>query len=203
MSPRPYQLGKRQTAVAQTRTRILEASREVVLAGSTFSMEEIARRADVARMTVYYQFGSRRGLLEAVFDDLAEQGLVERLPAAFARPEPLDALRGFIEAFTTFWQLNHPLIRRLRAMSILDPDLAESLRGRDDRRRHGARTIMERLSEKYGRPAREHLQEAADALHALTSFGFFDTLAENGRTPDEICQIADRLSRAEIGLEDR
>ena len=80
MSPRPYRLGQRQATTDQTRTRILAAARELLAAAggiAGFTVEAVARHADVSRMTVYYQFGSKAGLLEALFDQLATTG---RLP---------------------------------------------------------------------------------------------------------------------------
>ena len=77
MSPRPYNLGRRQESAEQTRMRIVEAARELLMASdgfSGFTMEAVARQAGVARMTVYYQFESKVGLLEAVSDDLMPSG---------------------------------------------------------------------------------------------------------------------------------
>src|SRR2546430_11163673 len=81
MSPRPYRLGRRQPAAQRTRARVLRAARELLTAragAEPFSVDAVARRAGVARMTVYHQFGSRRGLLEALFDSFAVGG---ELPA--------------------------------------------------------------------------------------------------------------------------
>src|SRR5947209_1545880 len=64
MSPRPYRLGRRKPAAQRTRARVLRAARELLTAragAEPFSVEAVARRARVARMTVYHQFGSRRG----------------------------------------------------------------------------------------------------------------------------------------------
>ncbi|MGH9200557.1 MAG: TetR family transcriptional regulator, partial [Vicinamibacterales bacterium] len=61
MSPRPYRLGQRATAVAETRSRIVAACRELLMSTdiqTRFSIDAVARQAGVARMTVYYQFGS-------------------------------------------------------------------------------------------------------------------------------------------------
>lgn len=66
MSPRPYRLGQRQAATEKTRARIISAARELLMesTGYTgFSIDAVARQADVARMTVYHQFGSKIGLL--------------------------------------------------------------------------------------------------------------------------------------------
>src|SRR2546430_14142302 len=91
MSPRPYRLGQRQVAADKTRSRILKAAREQLEKEASFSLDAVARRADVARMTAYYQFGSRRGLLEALFDDLAARGGVPPFPSAFQGPDPAGA----------------------------------------------------------------------------------------------------------------
>ncbi len=106
MSPRPYRLGQRQVTTEQTRARIIAAARELLVASdgfSGFSIDAVARKADVARMTVYHQFGSKIGLLEALSDSLAAHGGMEHLADAFRRPEPLDALDEYITVFGRFW----------------------------------------------------------------------------------------------------
>src|SRR3954447_26104641 len=128
MSPRPYNLGRRQESAEQTRARIVEAARELLMASdgfSGFTMDAVARQAGVARMTVYYQFESKRGLLEGLFDDLASRGLVDKLAGAFERPEPLDALDELVAAFGRFWASDRLVIRRLHALGALDPEIEE------------------------------------------------------------------------------
>ena len=128
MSPRPYRLGQRQKATEQTRARILAAARELLLtsdAFSGFSIDAVARQADVARMTVYHQFGSKIGLLEALSDSLAAHGGMEQLANAFRQPDPLKALDEFITVFSRFWQSDRLVTRRLRALSALRSRLRE------------------------------------------------------------------------------
>src|SRR5262249_819910 len=125
MSPRPYRRGRRQLTTEQTRARILAAARELLMAPegfAGFSIDAVARQADVARMTVYYQFGSKIGLLEALSDDLAARGEMERLPEAFQQPDPLDALMLFIALFGHFWASDRLVTRRLRGLATVDPD---------------------------------------------------------------------------------
>ncbi|HEY3620504.1 MAG TPA: helix-turn-helix domain-containing protein, partial [Candidatus Sulfotelmatobacter sp.] len=76
MSPRTYQMGQRQAAANKTRKRILAAARKLLLAKnfSEFTMEAVARAADVSRLTVYYQFDSKVGLLEALYNYIARRG---------------------------------------------------------------------------------------------------------------------------------
>src|SRR5207237_9610595 len=102
MSPRPYRLGQRQVAADETRSRIVKAAREQLEKEASFSLDAVARRADVARMTVYYQFGPRRGLLEALFDDLAARGRIPRIPSAIQKADPLAALDRLTEIFAIF-----------------------------------------------------------------------------------------------------
>src|SRR5215470_14806578 len=136
MSPRPYRLGKREEAVGQSRRRILDAAREllgVAAAYPGFTVDAVARRADVARATVYYQFGSKTGLLEAVCDDLAEAGGMAGLADVFTSPDAEAAIRGFITAFAGFWAADRVVMRRLRALAALDPDVGTVVAARDQR----------------------------------------------------------------------
>src|SRR4051812_49888058 len=76
MSPRPYRLGSRAESIEQTRGRIIAAMRELLARDGdrSTSLEEVARVADVARATVYHQFGSKAGLLEAVVGGIHRRG---------------------------------------------------------------------------------------------------------------------------------
>jgi AcrR family transcriptional regulator len=204
MCPRPYRLGQRQANTEQTRSRILAAARELMAAGdgfSGFSIDAVAGQADVARMTVYYQFGSKAGLLEALFDDLATRGGMEELPNAFRQPDPLDALAAYIAILSRFYASDRLIIRRLHGLATLDPDLEQALQARGERRRKGLRIIVGRLAEQYGRPAPESFDAAIDTLHMLTSFESFDALAAGARGPEDVSPIVLRLARAAPGLD--
>jgi AcrR family transcriptional regulator len=203
MSPRPYRLGQRQATTDQTRARIIAAARELLVASngfSGFSIDAVARQADVARMTVYYQFGSKIGLLEALSDSLAAHGGMEQLAAAFSRPDPLDALTEYIAVFSRFWNSDRLVTRRLRALAALDPDFEQVVRARDEWRRGGIRVIVRRLVEKYGRPAPAAFDEAVDILYTLIGFECFDTLAGPTRNLEEIAPVVQQLARAALGL---
>jgi AcrR family transcriptional regulator len=62
----------------------------------------VATAAKVTRLTVYNQFGSRRGLLEAVFDDIARQGRLDRISDAMVKPDPKKRLDQLMEIFCDF-----------------------------------------------------------------------------------------------------
>jgi AcrR family transcriptional regulator len=198
-------MGQREAAAEQTRGRILAAARALLTASaglSGFSVDAVARQAGVARMTVYYQFGSKVGLLEALCDDLAARGDIGRLAGAFSHPDPLEGLTEFIATFGRFWGSDRLVIRRLRALGALDPDLEGALRARDERRREGLRVVVRRLMEAYGRPAAEAFDEVVGILHTLTSFETFDGLAGPRRRPQAVAPVVTRLARAALGLDD-
>ena len=80
---RPYRSDVRAAAADETRARIVAASHRLLSGGRdrpAFSIDAVAREAGVTRLTVYNQFESRRGLLEAVFYDMAMQGGLFEFP---------------------------------------------------------------------------------------------------------------------------
>lgn len=194
MSPRPYNLGQRQLATDQTRSRIVAAARELLADESGplgFTVDAVARQAGIARMTVYYQFQSKRGLLEALFDDLANRGLMPHLRPVFEEPVAARALDRFIAAFARFWDSDRVVLRRARALAALDAEIAESVRARDEMRRGHLRKIVGRLQEERGSPTRP---SAVDVLHMLTSFETFDALLSGGRSLEDVTQMIRQLA---------
>lgn len=206
MSPRPYQLGQRKAASDQTRARILAAARALLMAPdgySRFSIETVARQADVARMTVYHQFGSKTGLLEGLCDSLAASGGMEQLASAFQQPEPLAALNRYIEVFSHFWEVDRLVMRRLRALAALDPDFEQVIRTRDEWRRKGVRVLLQHMVEQQLLSFNESsktFDELVDVLVTLTSFETFDTLAGPTQTLEEVVPVIQRLVGAAISV---
>jgi len=176
MSPRHYSLGKRQAVIDEGRRRVLDAARALLAEPSgyqAFTVDAVARRADVARATVYYQFRSKTGLLEALCDGLAEDGQMGDLPRAFAEPDPRAAVHQLIRVFAGFWAADRVVMRRLRALAALDPDVHDVITARDERRRQG----LEVLAGRFGPAGDARRADAVRALLALTSFESFDTMA--------------------------
>ncbi|MGP7996112.1 MAG: TetR/AcrR family transcriptional regulator [Streptosporangiaceae bacterium] len=199
MSPRPYHLGKRQDQIARGRDQVVGAAR-ALLAGAdsytAFTVEAVARQADVSRATVYYQFKSKTGLLEALCDALAADGQLSALAAAFAEPDPVAALRGLITAFAQFWAADRLVTRRLRALAALDPDVAEVIAARDQRRLDGVAVIAARLGD-AGLLA-VGPDRTARVLFTLTSFETFDTLAAPDQPLTSVAPEVFGLARAAL-----
>jgi len=199
MSPRPYQLGKRQEQIDESRRRVIDAARSLLAEAdnyTAFTVDAVARRADVARATIYYQFDSKTGLLEALCDALAEAGHLSELSAAFTNPDPSEALRSFVASFGQFWAVDRLVMRRLRALAALDPEVGAVISARDERRRTGLGVLARRLGEQ-GLTAVEP-ERAVSLLFALTSFETFDALADPEQELTDV--VRDVLELAEASL---
>jgi AcrR family transcriptional regulator len=204
VTPRPYQPVQRQRAVDEGRERIIVAARELLEAeedDGPFSIDAVARRAGVARMTVYNQFGAKAGLLEALFDHLAVRGELVRMPELFAEKDPVLALDAFVALFGRFWTANRRAHRRLRAAALHDPDLAAAIDSRNERRRRGLTELARRLGANATSPL--PAGEVVNVLFVLLSFDTFDALAGEGRTPAEVTPLLQRLARLALGVEVR
>jgi AcrR family transcriptional regulator len=203
MSPRPYKLGQRQVAIEQTRARIIDATRELLMNSdgfAAFSIDQVARQADVARMTVYHQFGSKMGLLEALCDTLAASGGMDQLATAFRQSEPMTALQQYLLIFSRFWEADRLVTRRLRALAMLDKDFEQVIRARDERRRRGVNVITQRLADQRMLPAHLSSEQIIDVLFTLSSFETFDTLAGPERSLEEMAPLVYGLARAALQI---
>jgi AcrR family transcriptional regulator len=158
----------------------------------------VARRADVARATVYYQFGSKTGLLEAICDDLAEAGGMANLARAFTNPDPNAAIRDFITGFAGFWAADRVVMRRLRALAALDSDVGTVIAARDQRRREGLTVLADRLPAS----SEPEAQQAVRVLYALTSFETFDTIAGPDQDLAQALPVVIRLAEAALSSSD-
>lgn len=179
----------------------MEATRELIMASSIPpSIDAVAAHAGVARMTVYYQFGSKVGLLEALFDELGGRYFRSALPRVMSQDKPLEALANLIEVFLTFWASERLVTRRIRGMAALDPDFEDSIHGRDERRRLLIRTVIERIAERHGTPHEEAFDATVDAVYALTSFAMFDAMARDDMDVAQLTPLVQRLARLTLDM---
>ena len=204
VNTRTYTLKSRAAAAQRTRDRILSATRAILASDegvTVFSMEAVARAAGVTRATVYNQFGSKRGLVEALSDDLAVRAEIgARLGAAFASSDPLEALDTLVDAFAHFWTGDRVIIRRLHGIAALDPEIGRSDADRNRRRRDALTVLLRRLRAERGLPETGGLEPIVDLLQMLTSFEAMDQLAGDDRTPADVAPVIRRLAREALGV---
>lgn len=205
MCPRSYNLGKRQALTEETRVRILEAARKLLASEATpadLGLQTIARQAGVSRLTIYYQFGSRPGLLEALYDYLADRGNVRQVAEIFHESDANRALEKMVRTFVQFWASDPVVMRRLRSMSVLDAEIEAGVRARDARRRHIAGEIVKRFHLHQVDPEKNKQQNfTADVLSMLTAFETYDSMSRAGHDDQTITETLSKLARAAIAPE--
>jgi AcrR family transcriptional regulator len=196
VSPRLYKSPRRDAAAAQTRRRIVAAAATILGAAEGiggFSLEAVAKKANVTRLTVYNQFGSRRTLLEAVFDERAARGGLHRIADVMASSDPQAGLRQVIAIFCDFWSFDPRALGLLHAAGANDPEFEASVRERNERRRRLLSVLVRQMAEdRQWRP--KTISDLVDVLFALTSFSFFSQLTATGRSANAACQLIQELA---------
>jgi AcrR family transcriptional regulator len=187
MSPRSYRLGKRTDSIQQTRARILAATRALLARDGypQLPIDEVARRADVARATVYYQFGSKRGLLEAVVADVQRRAGQQQIVAAVELADPIHALGRTFELGCRFWASEHRLVRKLSGLAAVDPEIRQVLSQVEQQRLPLLTRLVERLADAGQLAAGCSQRRAVDMLWLLSSFQAFDQLFTGRQLPVE------------------
>jgi AcrR family transcriptional regulator len=200
VSPRAYKSPRRDAAAARTRRRIVAAAASILGAAEGiggFSLEAVAKKANVTRLTVYNQFGSRRALLEAVFDQRAARGGLHRIADVMAGSDPQAGLRQIIAIFCDFWSFDPRALGLLHAAGANDPEFEASVRDRNERRRRLLSVLVRRMAD--GRQLRpKTIGDLVDVLFALTSFPFFSQLTAAGRSAEAACQLIQDLAASAV-----
>jgi AcrR family transcriptional regulator len=175
---RPYALGRRLELSDHKRVAILAAARTQLAANGYLhlTMDTLARESGVTRQTIHNLFGTKAGVLEALFDQLALDGGMERMRNVMQQTNTESMLASFVEVFADFWSRDRLLIRRIHGIAAIDPEFGAAVEARNRRRRMAAARIVDQWSD-GGRDPAEKTRRIA-TLYALTSFEFFDALAE-------------------------
>ena len=162
---RNYNGALRREQAEQTRTRILDAARRLLVSGtySSVTMEDIAAEAGVAYQTVYAIFGSKarlaQRLVEIGFPHVADAlKLLDQMdPAA----DPDTALRTAARVSRLIYEVCADLLRFLRESG--DPGLLAHYRDREEQRLSGM--VRYRVAERLERSGR--LRTSISASEAL------------------------------------
>ena len=187
MARRAYSSPARDAATAAKRTQVVQVAERLLRESenaATVSMEAVAAAAGVTRLTIYKQFGSRRGLLEAVFDQRAAQGGLSRIPEAMMISDPRRALDRLVEIFCAFWA-SEPAVGQLQRMAASDTEFAQAIDTRNERRRHAISAILARAN---GPEHANHTRDAVDLIFTLTSYATYASL-KSGRSDADVCSL--------------
>lgn len=189
---RRYDNSARAAAAEQKRYSVIRAAASLLRSEksiSDFSLEAVAHAAGVTRLTVYNQFGSRRGLLEAIFDEIAREGGLDRIPDAISMDDPRVAFDRLIEIFCEFWSVD-PAIGRLQEAMSTDPEFARALMERNERRRQLFGPLIGRIAA-VGVQS-QICKDATDLIFVLTSYPAFAMLCRqrSARASSRLVSIA-------------
>ncbi|MCK1323585.1 TetR/AcrR family transcriptional regulator [Bradyrhizobium sp. 156] len=187
MTKRQYVSEVRAAAAAEKRERVIEAAqrllREESIAG--FSLDSVAKAAGITRLTVYNQFGSRRGLLEAVFDEIARRGGLARLAVVITNPDGRRGIEQLVDVFCSFWA-SDPALASLHDAMAIDDEFAQALRERNERRRGNLAVLVDRIVDRS--TAKAERSEAIDLMYGLTSCAMYQVLS-HGRSKKAVAAI--------------
>jgi AcrR family transcriptional regulator len=151
-------------------------------------MGSLAAESGVTRQTIHNLFGTKAGVLEALFDLIALDGGLENMRKVMTLPSTEAMLDGFVAVFCRFWSSNRMLLRRIHGIGAIDPEFGTVIEARNGRRYGAAKRIVSRMGG-------GNLDERASTLTALTSFEFFDALAENLRDEKRAAGVVLDLAR--------
>ena len=197
---RPYSLGRRLERSDDKRAKILAAARAQLESSGFLSLtlDALARESGVTRQTIHNLFGTKAGLLEALFDQLALAGGMYRMREVMQRTDRQLLLEAFVKVFTDFWSQDRLFIRRIHGLAAIDPEFGAALEARNRRRRTAAARIVDRLSGGNDASDAEDRTKRSAVLCALTSFEFFDLLAEGSGTLEDAAHLVLTLVKREF-----
>ncbi len=177
MGTRRYDMKARNLALDATKASAVKAAYDILLDSKSrdLGLEAVAARVGVTRVTLYNQFGSRTGLLLALFAELGRRIGADRVHVVMRLPDPVAAMTKTIQASTRGLKREQHAVRKLFAFAALDAEVQKEVTRAERARRSSLLHLAKRLSAE--RPLRVGVREAAALLASLTSFQAFEAFA--------------------------
>jgi len=193
-------MSTRAEKTAATRARILEAVRALLNQGDFHdaSMEALAARAGVTRVTLYRTFGSKRALLEGLAWELLAQARLDLVDAAHAHSDVRTAVRQMLRANCRMFARLAEAMPLALERARFDADMRAIIDATYHGRRHRAmEALAARVVNEGAATPGWTKKRIADALLVLSSHESFQTLVENrGYSADKAADFLFRLARA-------
>src|ERR687895_1236238 len=151
MAKRPYTAARRRRT-PESVNRVLEAAERLIRddAFHTATMDELAAAAGVSRATVFNRFGSKLGVLQALFARAMEGPEMDAIREALEIEDPVAALEAVIEASCAIWDREGYIHEQLQAIVVLEPDASVLIDEQKHEQRADLQALVRRLS-KAGR----------------------------------------------------
>jgi AcrR family transcriptional regulator len=202
MAIRTYTASQRRGSPASVE-RVLEAAERLIREDAFHSatMDELAAAAGVSRATVFNRFGSKLGVLQALFTRCVESPEMEAIREALELEDPVVALDAAIEASCAIWEAHGSIMEQLQAIVVLEPEAGAMVEQQKDEQRADLQGLTRRLARADRlRPGLGEVRVSA-TLHMLTSLEAFLWLRrEYGlsvrQTRETIAELAHQLLRS-------
>jgi AcrR family transcriptional regulator len=175
---RRYDSANRLAKARRTRLRILDAARDLFLAGgyAGTTLDAVAAQAGVSPQTVYNLVGGKATLFKSVYD-VTLAGDDEPVPIAgrpdyqriFEAPTAREALTICATFERLLWNRIGPLVAAATAQAAAgDRDLRAFVETIETERATGTRHLVENLADRFGLRPGMTVARAADVVWALT-----------------------------------
>lgn len=199
MRTRTYARGR---GTPESVDRVLEAAARLIEedAFHTATMEELAAAAGVSRATVFNRFGSKLGVLQALFTRGMDGPEMQSIREALAIDDPVAALEAVIEASCNIWEAYGSVHLQLQAIRVLEPDASALVGEQQAQQRAEIEDLIRRLAKAGRLRPRLSQARAAATLHMLTSLESFLWLRRSyalslRQTRETITELARTLLR--------
>lgn len=191
---RPYDASRRRTRSQNTRQRIIDAGRELILLRGyrATTIAAVAERAGVNVDTIYQLVGRKPVLLRELIEQaisgqdrpvVAEER--DHVVAMRAEPDPAIKLALYARAIRETHARLAPLFVALREAATTEPEAKEVWREISDRRAANMRKLVAEIQDAGRLRSDLSIDDAADTLWATNSPELFVMLTgERGWSPD-------------------
>jgi AcrR family transcriptional regulator len=199
MATTSYRVRGRNKRSGATRTRIMDATRELLDEGAFHeaTVEEVGKRAGVSRATVYQHFPSRLDLVDAMCDTFGRNPALVRIRDSVELEDLGDALRESITDSMRFWSSEDKVLEQLYGVSAVDPAARDLVERQLRDRRSEMRKLARRLDDGGALPRGVGREQAQAQLMLLTSYGTYRELRQEGLSDrkliDQLQSTAKRL----------
>jgi AcrR family transcriptional regulator len=190
--------GKRAAATEATRRGIVAAARDLLATQQweRFTVEAVANRAGVTRVTVYNQVRSKRGLLDAVLTDLTERARMDQLLNDTQHLSATDACAAIVRQTCRFWHTERDILRPVFGLAGVDQDVAAALAQRERWRQDQLQQLLQRLAAEATPTVRFDANDVLATVLAVTSFATYDRLGALADNPERAAHMINHLVRS-------
>lgn len=201
---RPYDLRKRQENSDRNRAAVIEAAKRVLKQEGflKFTMAAVAKESGLTRQTVHNLFGAKVDVIEALFDEIASRAGMQNMRVVMQSSDPVSIVREYLRLVVGLWSEDRVLVRRIRGLRAIDPELGLALDQRDQRKKKAIARILDVIAKHRGNEfSNDQRQYYLSVLYAFTTFEVYEQLAETVSSSDAVTEAVLRAVGRALDLD--